>query len=103
MGEKNSFSGEFEVPFNYYINIDAGPSMTYGHLKNSKYGVCYIEVYKSLDKGHGSPPVEHLIKVGNFLIKNTPDMKVNDFLREIRLGIEKIIDAEGRLPINLNF
>lgn len=102
MGEKNDFTKEFEVPGNYYVDINGGPSMTFGHLKNSQYGECYIGVYKSLDRGHGSPPVEHLISVGNFVIKDTQDMKVSDFLREVRQGIEEIIDSEGKLPINIS-
>lgn len=96
MGEKNDFTKEFEVPFNYYIDIHGGPSMTFGHYKNSRDrdGCCYITVYKSLDKGHGSPPVEHLVHAGNVLLTDTKNMKVSDFLKAVRKGIEKIVDAD---------
>ncbi len=95
MGEENVFSKEFEIPENYYIDINGGSSGNFDHLKESLFGECYIGVYKSLDKGCGIPPVEHLIEVGKFLIKDVEKMKVNHFLRKVREGIEKMINSEG--------
>jgi len=79
MGEKNSLSGEYEVPFNYYIDVSGGFATHHKHFDNEQSGTCHVTVYKSLDKGHGSPSVEHLIRVGNILVKNTADMKLGDF------------------------
>lgn len=94
MGEKNDFTGEFEVPRNYYIDIHGGPYMFFRHLRSNEEGKCHIEVYQSLNRNQGGPSTEHLLKVGNFVIRDAQYMRVNDFLRKVRQGIEKIIDSK---------
>ncbi len=72
----------------YYIQINAHPKT----FELDQYGKCIVVVYKNLDYSK-QQTVEHCIRVGNFEI-NAGDMNVEDFLREIRQGIEKIISAD---------
>ena len=58
----------------------------------SDRGAIIVTLYKSLDKEHGSPPVEHVVELGSFKIENLESKSASDFLSEIRKGIMKKID-----------
>ncbi len=54
-------------------------------------GDCYVSVYRSLDKGHGSPPVEHVLPVGTFHVKDADTLTMDAFFEEVRNGIVKTV------------
>ena len=65
------------------------------HFNLTQYeGDGHVKVYKSLDAGHGIPRVEHVVKVGEFYLHNVKQKSVDEFLRDIRQGIEKLVGTE---------
>lgn len=83
-----------KVPYNIYISIGGFGQNCNTNFDISQFGEGYVRVYKSLDKGHGSPPVEHVVEVGCFKIEDVKGKTVGEFLREVRIGIEKLVGVE---------
>lgn len=81
--KREAFSRGYYIQFfegapgfrDYYINSDS-PAL--------------VEIYKSLDKSHGNPPVEHVIKVGTLQIPNVRSMSIDILLQQIRMKILRI-------------
>jgi len=79
------------IPDHYYIAIGSAPNPNSKPYETSAFGASIITVYKRLDEGHGSLPLQHVIEVGSFKIGDL-DKKITaaDFLKGIREGIEKL-------------
>lgn len=91
---------ELEIPNGYYIDMNGGSSRSFGRFKRDQYGKCTITVYKGLDACQNAP-IQHLQRVGHFVINEVQDMQADDFLRNIKEGIEKVIKSEVDLPISV--
>ncbi len=92
---------DFEVPYGYYVKFSDQKNPSLRAPKDNYRGeeaFLYVDVYQSLDRDKNQLSIEHVIKVGQFSIPifKNPSMPLNDFLREIRLGIEKVIDPSKR-------
>ncbi|MBI3623473.1 hypothetical protein HY212_05345 [Candidatus Pacearchaeota archaeon] len=81
-------SEDFEVPDNYFISMGSFGPKPY---RMDDAGNVYVTVYKSLDHGNGDPPVQHVVNVGNFVVRKEDAANSPDLLRNIRKGIEALI------------
>src|SRR3989344_8652442 len=89
----------YEVPLGYSVVISGGPLESGGLYVRSSQGECFVQVYRSLDRGESfssvPPQVQHVVPVGSFRIDGTDEMKASDFLREMREGLERVIKAHN--------
>lgn len=76
-------------PGGYYVRFASGPPGVRDYWLNSDGSVIAM-IYKSLDGGHGSPPVEHVIRVGGFHIPNAKTLSLDLILQQIREEILRI-------------
>ena len=90
---------DFTIPPGFYININSAPNPRSERYESSSYGVI-VDVYRSLDKSHGAPPVEHTISIGDFKIEGVKEMSGNELLEKIRNGIRERI-TKSELPITI--
>jgi len=93
MAEDSPTRQHSNVPNDIYIHI-GGFYDGDTNFEMPEDGRCYVNVYKNLDLEHGC--VEHVIEVGGFEIEYIQKKSVDEFLRDIRQGIEKLVRAEGR-------
>ncbi len=97
----------FVVPRGYYIEIDGGPMLGNRKMYRSQkdYDVVHTAVYHSIDHKdshtvYGNPRIEHVEKIGEFEIHNHQSMKLDKFLSEVRMGIEKLIKRHAARQMN---
>ena len=82
---------DFEIPIGVYIGFNSGPAAGSRDYKLGSKGDCYVSVYRGLDRGHGNPPVQHVVHLGNFVVKDNDDKNAREFFDEIRSGLEKVL------------
>lgn len=90
---------EYKIPNGYYIAIK---SRTAGSMDSnftqstidSENGFCNVYVFRTLDPKHFTEAgrLEHMISIGNFNIHGTKKMTTEEFLREVRKGIDELIN-----------
>ena len=83
---------DFEVPNGYYIKIYDGNRGQLDNYRNWVSGVS-VDVYQSLE---GFNNIEHVRRIGTFRIPDSRSMQLEEFLKEVRLGIEKVTDPSKR-------
>ena len=81
--ERESFSRGYYIQF-----ISGAPGFRDYCVTNDSPVI--VEIYKSLDKNHGNPPVEHVIKVGGMHIPDARSMSLDIILQQIREEILRI-------------
>ena len=86
---------------NYVINVYPMGGGRCFDIPNSSSCNVNVEVYRIID-GCQNPTVKHLVKVGNFPVKNiNVEMKVEDFFKKIQEGLEEIARQDVDSIINL--
>ncbi|MBT4165753.1 hypothetical protein HOE04_01810 [archaeon] len=61
-------------------------------------GECCVYLYQSLDKGHGDPPVQHIVKRDAFKLEDIDSLNPEQFMDKIRNTIKQSHpEAIGRI------
>ena len=92
----------FQVPYGYFIDILGSPGGgdRYDHNDAAAYrsAETIIAVYRCLGFSRNNP-VQHTILIGSFIVSELENKTVKQFFKEVREGIEKLIDLpQNKLP-----
>lgn len=107
--EAEKLAGKYRVPGGYYILIEGFRSTTdkswwenFGTSDEHYHGFCQVSVYKSVE-GEATPhtdpryqgtkkgTLEHVVTVGSFRIEGAKEMSTDQFLEEVRKGVDGLI------------
>jgi hypothetical protein len=85
---------KYKIFSNCYIDINVLPSVLSKCESFDRVEDEYsVSVYRSLDREIGVS-VEHIVKIGNFIIKDVSKKTAIEFLEDVRENIEKIVQNE---------
>ena len=92
----------FQVPGGYFIDILGAPGVgdRYDHSDAASYrsAETIIAVYRCLGFSRHNT-VHHTLLLGSFIVSELENKSVKQFLKEVREGIEKLIDLpQNKLP-----